>query len=242
MSAAARSPQALEPRLVLEVDAASVADDHRGHLLQMRGNLRAHAGELVLVEISQVDDAAIWADAFVGLRAPVAGTVRLLGNEWTTLDDEARNELRARVGRVFSRGNWLEHLTLVENILLPLLHHTEEPVEELRREAEALARALGLPGLPLGMPDEHDRLDLQRAALVRGLLGGPLLIVLEDPTGGFRAELLAPLLNCIRPHRNRGAAVVWLSTRGEVWRDTSIPATRRYRMVGDAMMQVGARR
>ncbi len=108
-------------------------------------------------------------------------------------------------------------------------------------EASALAASFGLPGIPLGMPDSISRIDLQRAACIRAFLGDPLLVILEDPTYGAGTDLLKPLVDTIRVARNRGAAVLWFSLSAEIWRDRSIPVSRRYRMAGDELIEVAVR-
>lgn len=226
---------------VLEIANATVfsSDYQRAH--PMRGSLRADAGDLILIRVVDLEQAELWADVAVGLVAPENGRVRILGNDLSALDTETCNWLRGRVGRVFSRGNWMDRLSLLDNILLPARHHSGRGDDDLRAEASALATAFDLPGVPLGMPDRFTRTDLQRAACVRAFLGNPLLVILEDPTYSARGNLLRPLIAAIRAARNRGAAVVWFSLATEIWRDQSIPATRRYRMTANELMEVGSR-
>lgn len=76
---------------------------------------------------------------------------------------------------------------------------------------------------------------------MRAFLGEPLLVILEDPTYAAHTNLLKPLVDAIRVARNRGAAVIWFSPAVEIWRDRSIPVTRRYRVAGNELMEVGGR-
>lgn len=226
---------------VLEIAHATVFSAEHGHASRMHGSLRADPGDLVLVHVTDLHQAELWADLAVGLVTPENGRVSMLGNDLTELDIETGNWLRGRVGRVFSRGNWMDHLSLLDNILLSARHHGRRDENELRAEASALATAFGLPGIPLGMPDRLTRIDLQRAACVRAFLGEPLLVILEDPTYAGHADLLKPLVDAIRVARNRGAAVMWFSPAAEIWRDRSIPVTRRYRVAGNELMEAGSR-
>jgi phospholipid/cholesterol/gamma-HCH transport system ATP-binding protein len=79
------------------------------------------------------------------------------------------------------------------------------------------------------------RQDLRKAACVRALLGTPVLILLENPTYGAYADLIAPLLNTVRGARNRGAAVVWTTLELEVWNNPGLRATQRGKMVGSQL-------
>ena len=225
---------------VVEVDAARLdapADDP-GAALHL--SLTVAAGEAVLVHVTNGRQRTLLADACVGLVRPATGTVRFLGLDWSTLGGEETNALRALVGRVFYATNWLDYLDLSENVLLPLLHHTRRPGPRLLAEAAELARSFGLPGLPAGTPDRLERSDLQRAACVRAFLGSPRLVILEHPTSGVYPALLPPLAGAMRAARERGAAVLWLTPSDVVWRDSTLPVSRRLRIVGRALAVAAA--
>lgn len=226
---------------LLEIADAVVsgADDPHGHV--MHGSMRVEAGELVLVQVASLEQAEIWADVGSGLLLPREGRVRILGNDLAGLDMESGNWLRGRIGRVFSRGGWLDRLSLMDNILLQARTHSLRGERALRREASGLAEAFDLPGIPLGMPDQFRRAELQRAACVRAFLGSPALVLLEDPTYGVRTGILGPLMGAIRAARNRGAAVIWFTPSLEIWRDRTLPATRRYRMAGRELVEARGR-
>ena len=195
-------------------------------------------GELVLIRIENRQQGATLADACVGLIRPQSGAVQFLGKDWSVLPPDIANALRGQIGRVFSKGGWLSHLTLLENILLSQLHHTRRPVEDLREEACRLAQHYNLPGVPIGRPNDVVQIDLRRAACVRAFIGWPSLIVLEDPTSGGFSEMIPKLINTIRDSLNRGAAVIWLTVENTIWRDHSIPASHRYRFAGGKLMEV----
>ena len=156
------------------------------------------------------------------------------------LPPDTENALRGRIGRVFAIGNWISHLTLLENILLPQLHHTRRSVEELCEEAGLLAERLGLPGIPAGFPDMCLQADLKIAACIRAFLGRPSLVLLEDPTTEADPEMLPHLINTIREVRGSGAAVIWMIVQDRIWHDRSIPATSRYRFAGRKLVGVTA--
>jgi len=226
---------------VLEIVHATLGGEDGQRRSVMHGSLRADPGELVLVQVGDLREAELWADTAVGLKSPESGEVRILGNDLADLDMETGNWLRGRIGRVFCRGNWLESLSLLDNILLPARHHSHRGDDDLKSEASLLARKFGMPGIPLGTPESVSREDRQCAAWVRAFIGDPLLVILEHPTYATRDDLLKPLIDAIRAVRDRGAAVLWFSPTLEIWRDRSIPANRRYRVAVGELIEVGAR-
>jgi len=226
-------------RVILSFKDVSLMVDPAGRSESVEVALNLLGGELSLIRIERQQQGTAFGDACAGLTLPHKGQVHFLGKEWSQLPPDTANALRGRIGRVFARGSWVGHLSLLENILLPMLHHTRRRVSEVLEEAVMLAENFGLPGVPLGNSDDSQPVDLQRAACVRAFLGQPALIVLEEQGAGCFKEMLPNLIDAIRQARNRGAAVMWLTSDKFIWRDQSIPATRCYRLAGRKLMEVG---
>jgi phospholipid/cholesterol/gamma-HCH transport system ATP-binding protein len=195
-------------------------------------------GDLALINLERPRFGSILADACCGLHQAAEGSIFFLGKDWSSLPSNTANALRGRIGRVFTSGNWINRLTLLENILLPQLHHTRREFVELRDQAVRLAEHFGLPGLPTGLPDDVMRTDHQRAACIRAFLGQPSLILLEEPTFGVYPEILPPLINAIRYACDRGCGVIWLTLEDQIWNDPMLPATQRYRLTARKLMEV----
>ena len=225
-------------RLVLHVKDAALAVDHAGVKETIEVDLDLHGGEMVMIHLQHPRQGSVLADACAGLIRPQWGTVQFLGKTWSALPPDTENALRGRIGRVFTKGNWISHLTLLENILLPQLHHTRRSTEELCKEAGQLAEGFGLPGVPAGFPGMFQQTDLRIAACVRAFLGRLSLILLEDPTAEGHPEMVPHLVNAIRNARGSGTAVIWMITQEKIWRDQSIPRTGRYRLAGGKLMEV----
>jgi phospholipid/cholesterol/gamma-HCH transport system ATP-binding protein len=227
-----------EQRVVLVLDKATLLSDQPGGSEAVTVNMTLRAGELTLIHVEPLQRASTFADACSGLVFPAQGHVSFLSQDWARLPSDLANALRGRIGRVFVTNTWLHHLSLLDNVMLRQLHHTRRPFAELRDEAVQLAARFGLPGFPAGAPRDCMPEDLQRAACVGAFLGGPALILLEEPTFAVYPELLAPLIHAIRRARSQGSAVVWLTAAAAVWNDPSIPATSRYRLVGRQFMEM----
>ncbi|MFO1127414.1 MAG: ATP-binding cassette domain-containing protein [Rhodospirillales bacterium] len=214
-------PAGPDPHLVLDLRDVS----------PMALTLAVPARSLLMIQVTDWRQAATLIDLATGRAKPRSGTVRFLGRDWATLPPIQAEAMRGRIGYVLRDGNWLDSLTVFDNILLPRRYHTRRPLAELEDDAVDLATRLGLPGVPLGFPAEVGVEDLQRAACIRAFLGRPALVILEEPTRSLAADVfLEPLVNVIRLARDREAAVFWFTQNPAIWGDPSLPATGRYRL------------
>ena len=225
-------------RVILRFDDTVFTDTTRALAKSDEVSLTVCGGDLVLIRLARLEQTTAFADACAGIIQPASGAVSFLGRNWHDLPPDQANALRGRIGRVFKTGNWINHLSLLDNILLPQRHHTRRSTRQLCDEAGELAEHFGLPGLPLGLPGDLTAADLQRAACVRAFMGRPLLIVLEEPTSGIFLEIISALMGAVRGARDRGAAVIWLTRKGLIWNDQTLPVTQRYRLVAEKLMEV----
>ena len=225
-------------RVILRFNDAVFANAAGGGAESGEVSLSICGGDLVLVRLAQLEQTTTFADACAGIIEPSSGAVSFLGRNWAELPPDVANALRGRIGRVFKTGNWVKHLSLMDNILLPQHHHTRRATRHLCDEAGQLAEQFGLPGLPLGLPGDLTAADLQRAACVRAFMGRPALVLLEEPTSGIFLEIISALMRAVRMARERGAAVIWLTRKDLIWNDRTLPVTQRYRLVAERLMEV----
>jgi phospholipid/cholesterol/gamma-HCH transport system ATP-binding protein len=220
------------------LDVAGADPDGEAEEARLRGPLtfRLEAGELAVVAAEDPEEARALALLLTGLAPLARGAVRFLGQDWAGLPRRQAEAQRARIGLAPGDGGWLPHLTVEEGILLPRLHHDSTPEQELCREAEALCHVFGLPRLPDRRPSEYGDAELARAALVRAFLGQPALLILESPLDRETADTLAdPVLEALRPARERGAAAVWSTRSRRAWQEPGFPATQWFSLEGGAL-------
>ena len=225
-------------RSILRFEKVKVFTEQEGSGETIDFEMNLFGGDLALINLERPRFGSILTDACCGLHPAAEGSIFFLGKDWSALPSDTANALRGRIGRVFAFGNWMNRLTLLENILLPQLHHTRRKFAALRDEALRLAEQFGLPGLPMGLPDDVMGTDHQRAACIRAFLGQPALILLEEPTFGVYPEILPPLIHAIRSACDRGSGVIWLTLEDRVWKDPLLPVTRRYRLTARKLMEV----
>jgi len=120
-----------------------------------------------------------------GLDAPDTGEIVIDGVAVSALDDDAATRLRReKLGFVFQAFHVLPHLTLNQNVALPLLLNGAQPGFALER-AEQMLAAVGLRGRGAHFPRQLSGGELQRVANGRALIHHPKLILADEPTGNL---------------------------------------------------------
>jgi putative ABC transport system ATP-binding protein len=145
-----------------------------------------------------------------GLDLPDRGGVTLDGTELTSLDDASRTLVRrGRIGFVFQAFHLLPHLTVAQNVALPLSLNGIEGADAQNRVAEMLA-ATGLAAAAVAYPRELSGGELQRVAIARALAHRPLLLLADEPTGNLDAESATQVLHLLREQvkRESGAGIL----------------------------------
>ena len=141
-----------------------------------------------------------------GLDLASAGRVELAGRTLQGLDDTAlAHWRRANVGFVFQAFHVLPHLTVAQNIALPLLLLGRP---DAARVARMLA-AVGLAGFDARLPRTLSGGQLQRVAIARALVHRPPLVLADEPTGNLDPETAVRVIDLLVTQvRSEGAACV----------------------------------
>ena len=119
-----------------------------------------------------------------GLLLPSRGSCRVFGCE-TDSFGEAQLAERLRVGFVFAGGKLFSHLTVVENVALPLRYQKNLSENEVAREVETLLEITELTPFANSTSANLAANWRQRAALARALILKPELLLLDQPLGGL---------------------------------------------------------
>jgi putative ABC transport system ATP-binding protein len=168
-------------------------------------------------------------NVIAGLEPVDSGKILFDEREITAMDDDALALLRRdKLGFVFQAFHVLPHLTVEENVALPLLlrgtFRSEKP--------KAMLAAVGLAGRERSMPRELSGGELQRVAVARALVGEPALVLADEPTGNLDPENASQVLGLLKNlSKQRGAAVV-LATHSAA---AAASCDRTYSLTGEGL-------
>ncbi len=142
-----------------------------------------------------------------GLDTPTEGTVELLHQPLSSMDEDARARLRAgQVGFVFQSFQLLPGLTALENVMLPL--ELTGDVDAAER-ARAMLEKVGLQHRSGHQPLQLSGGEQQRVALARAFVSEPALLFADEPTGNLDSETGEKVIELMFSlTRQQGAAVV----------------------------------
>lgn len=155
-----------------------------------------------------------------GIARPEDGSVWVLGRDLAALSGAARDAFRAdHIGFIFQMFNLVPYLSAAENVLLPCrFSAARRQAAEAAGGMEAEARRLlAHMGLGDGRADGRTVAELsvgqqQRVAAARALIGGPELVIADEPTSSLDAEAQERFLGLLFEEvARRGAALLFVS-------------------------------
>ncbi|TCT10206.1 ABC transporter ATP-binding protein [Paralcaligenes ureilyticus] len=168
------------------------------HVVLRAISLTIQPGEYVAIMGESGVGKSTLLNLIAGLDRPDGGRVVFDGQELGALNDDQATRLRRRaMGFVFQAFHVLPHLSVVQNVALPLLLNGAG-----RREAQAGAHAMlaevGLAGRDESLPRELSGGEMQRVAIARALVHKPKLLLADEPTGNLDADTALQVLRLLR--------------------------------------------
>jgi len=145
------------------------------------------------------------------LDSPTQGTYVLDGNPVQDLKLSVRARIRNReIGFIFQSFNLIGDLTVFENVELPLTYRGMKTAERKKWVGEALER-VGMAHRGKHLPSQLSGGQQQRVAVARALVGRPLILLADEPTGNLDSRNGEAVMDLLR-ELHRGGATVCMVT------------------------------
>jgi phospholipid/cholesterol/gamma-HCH transport system ATP-binding protein len=136
-----------------------------------------------------------------GLLRPDRGSIRLFGQEITTLPEEQLFHLRARTGMVFQEGALFDSLSVRDNVAFQLIQE-RVPDEEIDRRVRDALRFVELEETFDLFPASLSGGMRRRVAIARAIIRQPELLLYDSPTGGLDPVTSTTIIELIVKERD----------------------------------------
>jgi cell division transport system ATP-binding protein len=136
-----------------------------------------------------------------------AGKLELFDEDVTNLPREKLPLLRRRIGFVSQDFRLIEHLSVSENVALPLKVLNEDP-EMIRAKVSELLTWVGLGEQGNALPETLSGGQKQRAAIARAVIAKPDLLLADEPTGNLDSQLALRFMYLFEALNQSGTTVV----------------------------------
>ena len=147
-----------------------------------------------------------------GLVRAESGTVRVLGQDVTQLDEMGLSALRRRMGMLFQNNALFDFMTVAENIGFPMRQRGVAPNEIRERVSERLAR-VGLSGFEQRLPTRLSGGQKKRVGVARATALAAELLLYDEPAAGLDPVTSQRIFDLLRAEqRKEGATVVMVSS------------------------------
>ncbi|MGZ0654020.1 ABC transporter ATP-binding protein [Coraliomargarita sp. W4R53] len=158
--------------------------------------------------------------------SPTEGQMAFEGRDVSAISRGERSQLRAtRIGFVFQSFNLLPKLTVLDNVLLPLVYGRQRVGNKKELGMSVLER-VGMEHRATHRPSQLSGGERQRVAIARSLINQPRLILADEPTGNLDTKNRARIMELFASLMDEGITLALVTHDDEV----AAYAKRRIRM------------
>ena len=154
-------------------------------------SFKIHKGETLIIMGGSGCGKSTLLRHVIGSLKPTSGSIKLFGEEITTMNEFELNKIRKRFGMNFQFGALMQSLTVGENVALPLIEHSDVDPSIIDLVVKMKLELVGLTGFEDLMPSEISGGMRKRVGLARAVALDPELLFSDEPTSGLDPVMTA---------------------------------------------------
>ena len=149
-------------------------------------NLEVTRGENIVVLGKSGQGKSVTIQCLVGLLTPDSGSIKVFGDEVTTMTDDELKQLRMKIGFLFQSGALFDSMTVRENLEFPLTRILKlKDQHEIDERVNEVLEGVGLPDAIDKLPSDLSGGMRKRIGLARTLIINPEIMLYDEPTTGL---------------------------------------------------------
>jgi phospholipid/cholesterol/gamma-HCH transport system ATP-binding protein len=153
----------------------------------------------------------------IRLQMPDSGSISIVDEEMTKLDEKQLNEVRKKIGFLFQQAALYDSLTVEENVAFPLSRHSDISAREQEKRVRELLGEVGMDQDRGKLPSQISGGMQKRVGLARALALDPQILLFDEPTAGLdpiTAAEIGKLIMELKQKRQMSAIVVTHDVHG----------------------------
>src|ERR1041384_5193270 len=174
------SPEHIRTTPILEMRDVTITDLNDSDKIVLQNvNWQVRAGEYWAIGGLQGSGKTNFLYSAAGVLPPASGSYSVFGSQLTAGYEHERLAPRLRIGTIFDGGRLLHHLSVAENIALPVRYHYNQPLGEIATRVEALLEFVDMSAHAVSLPGSLSRNWQQRVGLARALVLKPAILLFD---------------------------------------------------------------
>jgi ABC-type lipoprotein export system ATPase subunit len=172
-------------------------------------NLNVNRGELIVIMGPSGSGKSTLLNIMGLLDVPTSGSISYFNNMLVNLSDKEKAKIRSEnIGFIFQQFNLLKHLTVYENVMLPLV--LNDKLDDTKRKEIALKHIedMEMTHRLFYYPSTLSGGEQQRVAIARSLVNDPVLILADEPTGNVDQDNGSKIIRTFEKIVSNGKSIV----------------------------------
>jgi len=203
------SPEAAASETQPIIEVQNLFKEFGGRVVTNEVSFKVHRGDTLIIMGGSGCGKSTLLRQVIGSLKPDSGSIKIFGEEITTMGERELAKIRRRFGMLFQSGALLQSLTVGENVALPISEHSQVDDNIVELMVKFKLELVGLTGFEDLKPAEISGGMKKRVALARALALDPELLFSDEPTSGLDPVMTAVVDKLTRDlTRNLGMTAV----------------------------------
>ena len=185
------SPEAAASEMQPIIEVQNLFKEFGGRVVTNEVSFKVHRGDTLIIMGGSGCGKSTLLRQVIGSLKPDSGSIKIFGEEITTMSERELAKIRRRFGMLFQSGALLQSLTVGENVALPITEHSQVDDNIVELMVKFKLELVGLTGFEDLKPAEISGGMKKRVALARALALDPELLLSDEPTSGLDPVMTA---------------------------------------------------